>query len=414
MDGLDDSSRYLFEATATVPVVSVGELAAYLKMLLATNDVLQNIWVQGEISNCRTYASGHCYFTLKEDEAQLNCVFFKHARLRSSAPDLRDGMAVVVNGRVAFYERDGKLQFYVEDVRLFGTGALFQRFEQLKARLTAEGLFAPERKRPLPERPTVIGIVTSPQAAALRDMLRVLRSRYPLARVILSPTLVQGDEAPAAIAGALDLLNEHGEAEVIIVARGGGSIEELWAFNEEIVARAIARSRIPVVTGVGHETDFTIADFVADQRASTPTAAATVATPDIVEWQDEIEALRQQLTAIMQDRLSNLADQLAYKQRELQYVSPLGLIERRQQQLDELTARLQTRMEYLLSLRRERLSSVTLRLHSLSPLLTIARGYAVVRRQRDQAIVTSVQEVQQGDLLTIQVRDGSIAVKVGA
>jgi exodeoxyribonuclease VII large subunit len=414
MDGLDDSSRYLFEATATVPVVSVGELAAYLKMLLATNDVLQNIWVQGEISNCRTYASGHCYFTLKEDEAQLNCVFFKHARLRSSAPDLRDGMAVVVNGRVAFYERDGKLQFYVEDVRLFGTGALFQRFEQLKARLAAEGLFAPERKRPLPERPTVIGIVTSPQAAALRDMLRVLRSRYPLARVILSPTLVQGDEAPAAIAGALDLLNEHGEAEVIIVARGGGSIEELWAFNEEIVARAIARSRIPVVTGVGHETDFTIADFVADQRASTPTAAATVATPDIVEWQDEIEALRQQLTAIMQDRLSNLADQLAYKQRELQYVSPLGLIERRQQQLDELTARLQTRMEYLLSLRRERLSSVTLRLHSLSPLLTIARGYAVVRRQRDQAIVTSVQEVQQGDLLTIQVRDGSIAVKVGA
>jgi exodeoxyribonuclease VII large subunit len=414
MDGLDDSSRYLFEATATVPVVSVGELAAYLKMLLATNDVLQNIWVQGEISNCRTYASGHCYFTLKEDEAQLNCVFFKHARLRSSAPDLRDGMAVVVNGRVAFYERDGKLQFYVEDVRLFGTGALFQRFEQLKARLAAEGLFAPERKRPLPERPTVIGIVTSPQAAALRDMLRVLRSRYPLARVILSPTLVQGDEAPAAIAGALDLLNEHGEAEVIIVARGGGSIEELWAFNEEIVARAIARSRIPVVTGVGHETDFTIADFVADQRASTPTAAATVATPDIVEWQDEIEALRQQLTAIMQDRLSNLADQLAYKQRELQYVSPLGLIERRQQQLDELTARLQTCMEYLLSLRRERLSSVTLRLHSLSPLLTIARGYAVVRRQRDQAIVTSVQEVQQGDLLTIQMRDGSIAVKVGA
>jgi exodeoxyribonuclease VII large subunit len=414
MDGLDDSSRYLFEATATVPVVSVGELAAYLKMLLATNDVLQNIWVQGEISNCRTYASGHCYFTLKEDEAQLNCVFFKHARLRSSAPDLRDGMAVVLNGRVAFYERDGKLQFYVEDVRLFGTGALFQRFEQLKARLAAEGLFAPERKRPLPERPTVIGIVTSPQAAALRDMLRVLRSRYPLARVILSPTLVQGAEAPAAIAGALDLLNEQGEAEVIIVARGGGSIEELWAFNEEIVARAIARSRIPVVTGVGHETDFTIADFVADQRASTPTAAATVATPDIVEWQDEIEALRQQLTVIMQDRLSNLADQLAYKQRELQYASPLGLIERRQQQLDELTARLQTRMEYLLSLRRERLSSITLRLHSLSPLLTIARGYAVVRRQRDQAIVTSVQEVQQGDLLTIQVRDGSIAVKVGA
>src|SRR5713226_8734539 len=252
-------------------ILSVTQVSRYLKEVLETDELLQDVWVRGEISGCRTYSSGHCYFTLKDAEAQLPCVFFKNARLRSSAPDLRDGMAVAANGRISLYERDGKLQLYVESIEPIGEGALFLRFEQLKARLAAEGLFDEERKRPLPSCPAVIGIVTSPQAAALRAMLRVLHTRYPLAQVILSPTLVQGAEAPAAIVDALDLLNEHGEADVIIVGRGGGSIEELWAFNEEVVARAIARSRIPVISGVGHETDFTIADFVADYRASTPT-----------------------------------------------------------------------------------------------------------------------------------------------
>jgi len=212
-------------------IFSVAQVSRYLKEVLETDDILQDIWVQGEISGCKTYSSGHCYFTLKDAEAQLACVFFKQARLRSSAPDLRDGMAIAANGRISLYERDGKLQLYVEYVEPLGDGALFLRFEQLKARLEAEGLFDAERKRPLPPQPAVIGIVTSPQAAALRDMLRVLRSRYPLAEVILAPTLVQGVEAPASIAAALDLLNEHGEADVVSIGRGGGSIEELWAFN---------------------------------------------------------------------------------------------------------------------------------------------------------------------------------------
>src|SRR5216684_83379 len=283
--------------------VSVTQLSRYMNEVLETDDILQDIWVQGEISGCKTYPSGHCYFTLKDDEAQLPCVFFKYARLRSSAPDLRDGMAIAANGHISFYERDGKLQLYVERVESMGDGALFLRFEQLKSRLEAEGLFDPERKRPLPAQPAVIGIVTSPQAAALRDMLRVLRTRYPLVRVILSPTSVQGAEAPLAIANALDLLNEHGEAEIIIVGRGGGSIEELWAFNEEVVARAIARSRIPVISGVGHETDFTIADFVADHRASTPTAAASAAVPDIADWRATIQAYQQTLIELIQERL---------------------------------------------------------------------------------------------------------------
>lgn len=393
-------------------VLSVTQLSRYLKELLEVDDVLQNIWVQGEISDCKTYSNGHCYFTLKDAEAQLRCVYFKNARLRSAAPALRDGMAIAASGHISYYERDGKLQLYVECVELVGEGALFLRFEQLKARLAAEGLFDESRKRPLPGQPAVVGIVTSSQAAALRDMLRVLRTRYPLAEVLLAPTLVQGSEAPASIAAALDLLNEHGEAEVIIIGRGGGSIEELWAFNEEIVARAIARSRIPVISGVGHETDFTIADFVADYRASTPTAAATAAVPDIADWQSELQAKQFELTELMEVCLQDIAEKVERTQRDLQRANPSDLLDRRRQQLDDTTALLQMRLQHILSLRVERLSGMALRLHALSPLITIARGYAVVRRNSDSVLVTSIQQAQPGDALTIQVTDGSIPVEV--
>ena len=393
-------------------IFSVAQVSRYLKEVLETDDILQDIWVQGEISGCKTYSSGHCYFTLKDAEAQLACVFFKQARLRSSAPDLRDGMAIAANGRISLYERDGKLQLYVEYVEPLGDGALFLRFEQLKARLEAEGLFDAERKRPLPSQPAVIGIVTSPQAAALRDMLRVLRSRYPLAEVILAPTLVQGVEAPASIAAALDLLNEHGEADVVIVGRRGGSIEELWAFNEEVVARAIARSRIPVISGVGHETDFTIADFVADYRASTPTAAAAAAVPDIEDWRSDILEKQQTLTDLVEEYLNDLSEQLERTQHDLQRASPQDMLDRRRQQLDDMTALLQTHLQHIVSLRGERLQGMALRLHSLSPLLTIARGYAIVRRDTDGTIITTTQQAQPGATLTIQVTDGHIPVKV--
>lgn len=393
-------------------IISVSALALYLREVLQTNDILQNIWVRGEVSNCKTYPSGHCYFTLKESDAQLSCVFFKSSRLRTSAPELSDGMALAVNGRVSFYERDGKLQFYVEAVKPLGTGELCERFEQLKNRLAAEGLFDANRKRPLPLQPAIIGIVTSPQAAALRDMLRVLRVRYPLAQVILSPAQVQGAEAPSSIAAALDLLNEHSKADVAIVGRGGGSIEELWAFNEEVVARAIARSRIPVISGVGHETDFTIADFVADYRASTPTAAAIAAVPNIEDWRIDILQKRQTLHALMQAYLSDLGICVERTQHDLERVSPSRLIEQRRQQLDDSVEHLQTRMGHLISLRAERLRGVTLQLHSLSPLLTIARGYAIVRRDDNQKIVTQVEDAQPGDHLTIQVQGGNISVEV--
>src|SRR5579872_2361447 len=317
------------------PIFSVTQVARYLKELLGRNELLQDVRVSGEISGCKAYPSGHCYFTLKDADAQLSCAFFKNARQRSVAPELHDGMAVIVGGNISFYGRDGKLQLYVEHVELAGQGALFLRFAQLKARLEAEGLFDEERKRPLPSQPKTIGIVTSPEAAALRDMVRVLRTRYPLASVVFAPTLVQGAEAPAAIAAAIDLLNQHGEADVIIVGRGGGSIEELWAFNEEVVARAIAGSRIPVISGVGHETDFTIADFVADYRASTPTAAAVAAIPDIEDWRSDLLEKRQALTNLAEERFADMREKLVYIQRDLQRASPQRLLERQQQQLDD-------------------------------------------------------------------------------
>ncbi|HXR65891.1 MAG TPA: exodeoxyribonuclease VII large subunit, partial [Ktedonobacteraceae bacterium] len=390
----------------------VAQVARYLKELLETDEELRDIRVRGEISGCKTYASGHCYFTLKDAEAQLPCVFFKHARRLSAAPDLRDGMAVVASGRFSFYERDGKLQLYVEQVEALGEGALATRFEQLKKRLQAEGLFDVERKRALPLAPMVVGIVTSLQAAALRDMLRVLRTRYPLTRVVIAPSLVQGSEAPAALAQALDLLNEHGEAEVIIVARGGGSIEELWAFNEEIVARAIARSRIPVISGVGHETDFTISDFVADQRASTPTAAATAAVPNIVDYQAATLGYQRELGILIEDYLLRSREDLESAERQLERESPRSQLERMQQELDGTSETLQVEMQHRLALQNERLKGAAMSLHALSPLLTIARGFSVVRRAADQRIVSSTTQVQTGDELAIQVTDGQIVARV--
>src|SRR5437868_4834891 len=396
----------------TASIFSVTQISRYLKELMETDEILQDVWVRGEISGCKTYPSGHCYFTLKDAEAQLPCVFFKNARLRSPTPILRDGMAIVANGRISLYERDGKMQLYVDNVELFGDGALFLRFEQLKARLASEGLFDESRKRPLPSSPGIVGIVTSPEAAALRDMLRVLRNRFPLAQVILYPTLVQGSEAPTAIAHALDVLNAHGKADVVILGRGGGSIEDLWAFNEEVVARAIARSRIPVISGVGHETDCTITDLVADYRASTPTAAAAAAVPDMNEWREKLLAYEEELTESIETYLIEQRELLRRMRRDLQRLNPQYQLERLQQRLDDMTALLQTHLQHIVSLRGERLQGMALRLHSLSPLLTIARGYAIVRRDTDGTIITSTRQAQPGASLTIQVTDGHIPVKV--
>lgn len=390
-------------------IVEVGWLARYVKDLLAEDYTLQDVWVQGEISGYKQAASGHRYFTLKDSSAAIRCVLFAGYRV----PPMRDGMAAIIHGRMDLWEQRGDIQFYVDDVRDAGEGLLNLRFEALKARLEAEGLFAQERKRPVPERVHAVGVVTSLQAAALRDILRTLRLRCPLVEVIIAPTLVQGDGAADQIAAAIDLLNAHGQADVIIVARGGGSIEELWTFNEESVARAIARSRAPILTGVGHETDFTIADFVADFRASTPTAAAVAAVPDAAQWRVAIEAASFRLDDAIESHIAQQEDHLHVTRRRLDRASPVRAIETARQRVDEAAEALTLRASHLLALRAASLRSSALRLHALSPLLTIARGYAIVRREADGALVTSVAQVAPGDGLSVHLADGRIAAIAG-
>lgn len=391
-------------------IVEVSWLSRYIKDLLAEDYTLQDIWVQGEISGFKQAASGHRYFTLKDSSAAIRCVLFAGYH---TAP-LRDGMAAIIHGRMSLWEQRGDIQFYVDDVRDAGEGLLNLRFEALKARLEAEGLFAPERKRPIPERVRAVGIVTSLQAAALRDILRTLRLRCPLVEVIIAPTLVQGDGAGSQIAAAVDLLNSIERVDVIIVARGGGSIEELWAFNEEQVARAIARSRAPVITGVGHETDFTIADFAADLRASTPTAAAIAAVPDTSQWRLALDTAYVRLDNAVSVRLAAETDTLQIARRRLERASPARAIETARLRLDEIAGALDLRMRHMLALRKASLGSSALRLHALSPLQTIARGYAVVRREADGKLVSSVTQVAPGDGLSIQLSDGRIAAVAGS
>jgi exodeoxyribonuclease VII large subunit len=392
-------------------VVGVTELTRYLKDLLAEDPYLNDVWVRGEISGYVQAASGHRYFSLKDETAQLKCVLFRSAAM--SVPPLRNGMAVVAHGRMSLYESRGDIQFYVDAIEDAGIGLLHLRFEELKARLEAEGLFDEARKRPIPARPAVVGVVTSASGAALRDILRVLRLRCPLVEVLVAPTLVQGEGAALQVAAAIDALNAHGRADVIIVARGGGSLEDLWAFNEEPVARAICRSRMPVITGVGHETDFTIADFVADYRASTPTAAATASVPDVGEWARQLVDLRQRLGLLALAHVEQARDALAGTRRDLLRASPQARIEAGRQRVDDAVRALTGQIEHALELRRERLRGTALQLHSLSPLLTIGRGFAIVRREPGGEIVTSVAQVAAGQGLSVRVSDGTFAAVAG-
>ncbi|MBA3826951.1 MAG: exodeoxyribonuclease VII large subunit, partial [Ktedonobacterales bacterium] len=285
----------------TTAFYDVSQVVRYVRATLEDDDQLQDLWVRGEVSQFTQAASGHWYFNLKDEEALLHCVAYRQSR--GGMTRLATGKDILAHGRLTVYPQRGDVQLIVDQVEDVGIGALYQRFEQLKDELARMGLFDPERKRPLPISPAVIGIVTSANAAALRDIVRTLRGRWPLASVLVAPTLVQGNDAPAGIVRALGWLNAQPDVEVIIIARGGGSIEDLWAFNDRAVALAIADSRIPTITGIGHETDFTIADFVADLRAPTPTAAAVAISPDIMGLRALIADARQRLTSSAHDRL---------------------------------------------------------------------------------------------------------------
>ncbi|HEY68110.1 MAG TPA: exodeoxyribonuclease VII large subunit, partial [Thermoflexia bacterium] len=351
----------LFGGSTFSEPYTVSQLTGYIRRLIEDDPELSDVWVEGEVSNFSRASSGHCYFTLKDAGSQIGCVMWRSvAKVQDYLPV--GGDLVLAHGRVGVYEAGGRYQLYVDQLRPAGVGDLYRQFELLKARLEAEGLFAPERKRPLPRFPRRIGVVTSPSAAALRDILNVLGRRYPLAEVLLAPTPVQGDDAPPQIVAAIEALNGRDDVDIIIVARGGGSLEELWAFNDERVARAVAASRIPVICGVGHETDFSLADFAADVRAPTPSAAAELVAPDRAELRAQVKGLAAALMGALQGAIEERRWRLAEQTRALKHLSPAVQLAQARQRVDDLLGRAEAAVRHSLTLRRERLGGLTGRL----------------------------------------------------
>lgn len=392
------------------PSWTVTDLTRYLRELLESDENLQDVWVQGEVSNLNSPSSGHLYFTLKDSGASLKCVMWRNSVLRQVFRP-KEGDAVEAHGNISVYESGGQYQLYADLIRPAGEGALYQEFLRLKARLQAEGLFDEARKRPIPRWPHTIGIVTSPTGAALRDVLNTLRRRYPLASVVLSATPVQGGDAPAGIVAAIRQLNRQVRPDVILLVRGGGSIEDLWAFNDEGVARAIVDSEAPVIAGVGHEVDFTIADFACDLRAPTPTAAAELATPNQADLRIDLEDFEQRMLRNITACLASFRGRLVSLQTSLRMRSPLNRIRGGRQRLDDLSHRAVIALQHELQLQAVRLAGVEQRLGALNPLAVLERGYAVVSRIGGQKI-TSVSQVSPGDELSVRVRDGEFGAQV--
>jgi exodeoxyribonuclease VII large subunit len=399
----------MFGRTATVSW-SVTELTNYIREMFEVDFRLQDVEVEGELSNFVRARSGHLYFTLKDSNAQLKCVMW-----RSAADQLRylpqDGDAVIARGRLSVYEAGGVYQLYAERLEAAGRGSLALAFERLKQELAAEGLFDPAHKKPIPAFPRKIGIVTSADAAALRDILNVLRRRCPLVHVLIAPCLVQGREAPAQIVQSLRWLDGRDDIDTIIVARGGGSAEDLWAFNDEGVARAIYEARHPVIAGVGHETDFTIADFVADLRAPTPSAAAELAVPDLAEWQVVLAERKLALAAEMQTIIRQKRWEVQSLLRALGHLTPRASLDNSRQRLDGLNGRLAAAMQRRLDRNRAQLAIARAGLTAVSPLATLARGYAIIR-QADGRVVMSPGMVTAGERLQVQVKEGEFSVTV--
>jgi len=388
---------------------SVSEVNAYLKGLMEADANLQNLWVEGEISNLSRPASGHLYFTLKDSSSSIRCVMWKN-RAQTVSFVLQDGVAVTAHGGLSVYEQRGQYQLYVDALRPKGEGALFQEFQRLKTQLEEEGLFDPERKRPIPSWPKRVGVVTSASGAAYQDMEKTLYRRYPLVEILLEPTSVQGENAPGEIVQALRRLYEI-KPDLILIGRGGGSIEDLWAFNDEGVARTLAESPVPVISGVGHETDFTITDFVADLRAPTPTAAAELAVPDQIELRLAIGELEKRLARaasgmIAEQRLKS--ENLAL---QIERLSPLGDINNGRQRVDELFGRTGRGIEGYLKIARESCLAFQSRLASLNPEAILQRGYAILTGE-DGSTIYQVGQTNSGDKLQVRVSDGLFEVIV--
>ncbi|MDO8754712.1 MAG: exodeoxyribonuclease VII large subunit, partial [Anaerolineales bacterium] len=395
--------------------LTVSQLTFHIRKQLENDPTLQDVWVEGEISNLSRPASGHVYFTLKDKNASLRCMMWKPdaARLRVN---LQDGMAIEAHGRITVYEPQGTYQLAVNLIQPKGEGALYQEFLRLKAMLESEGLFDPERKRPIPQLPRNIGIVTSQTGAALRDMLNTLRRRLPLTQVILAPAPVQGMEAPLALVKALQSLNSQSLIpnqlipDVILLARGGGSIEDLWAFNDERVVRAVVESNAPVICGVGHETDFTLCDFASDLRAPTPTAAAELATPiTIQDLQESISNLHSRLSASTLNLLAEQKTAVSALRSRLRYISPERRIQSEYQHLDELSRRANAALTHGIQIQSSNVNGISKHLLSLNPEGILSRGYAIITRKDDGIVVSKVS--QAFGEMKVRVSDGEFEVR---
>jgi exodeoxyribonuclease VII large subunit len=396
-------------AAARPETLTVSALTQQIKALLETG--LPRVWITGEISNFKRHTSGHFYFSLKDEHAQISCAMWA-GRNRHLHFLPQDGMQVLAHGQVTVYEKRGQYQFDVWEMQPAGVGALQMAFEQLKRRLHAEGLFDEARKKPLPQFPTTVGIVTSPTGAAIRDLVSVLRRRWPAIKIILRPVNVQGEGAAEEIAEAVAELNDYQAIDVLIVGRGGGSLEDLWAFNEEIVARAIYASKIPVVSAVGHEIDFSISDFVADVRAATPSAAAELVAPEAAEVKRQLQHVGRRLLLHLQrfvqsqrERLNRIASSYGLRQ-------PQDLVHQRSQQLDDLQRRMQLAIKNRLEIIKQQLRATEQRLRALSHESILKRGFAIVFREPDHTLVHEARELQVDDQVHLRFAIGSADAKV--
>ena len=390
-----------------MPVYSVSQITRYLKDSLEADFFLNDLWMRGEVSNLTRSAAGHFYFTLKDSASQVRCVMFRPAH---GGEHLAEGGAVIAHGRVSLYEVRGDLQLIADLAQPEGVGELHLELERLKVKLETEGLFQVSRKRPLPVFPKRIGVATSPTGAVWHDIQNIIRRRYPLVELAFAPTPVQGDAAAGGIVDAFDALNAEDDIDLVILARGGGSLEDLWPFNEETVARAIYASRAPVISAVGHETDFTIADMVADCRAPTPSAAAELAAPDRDELMERVESRQRSIFQWVSGDLSDRSRDLDQTSWRLQRYAPD--IPSWRQRVDDLSQSNARALDSYLTMRGERIGALDMRLASLNPASVLARGYAVVQRQDTLEPVTSVEQVSPGDDLDITVAGGSFPSRV--
>lgn len=390
-------------------VYTVTQVNMYIKNMFIRDYTLNNIYLKGEVSNCKYHSSGHIYFTLKDDKGQMACVMFAGQRSGLTFM-LKEGQSVIALGSVSVYERDGKYQLYAKEIILDGSGLLYQKFEQLKKSLEEEGIFSPEHKKSIPKLPGRIGIVTAKTGAAIQDIINISRRRNPYISLYLYPAQVQGEGAAKTIAAGIKALDKLG-LDTIIVGRGGGSIEDLWAFNEEIVARAIFDCKTPVISAVGHETDITIADFVSDLRAPTPSAAAELAVPDIRAVLYELERQEQRLKRLMDNKLNTYRKELKQLSLRLSYVSPQFQIRQKRQQLIDMEQTLKRLMDNKIRTKRHRLEVYIEKIDGLSPLKKLKKGYALVVN-KDNKVVNRLDKVSTGEEIRISVTDGDVMAKV--